>query len=284
MSRFKLRHFLSMQCQTFKRHPRIQLSPHQNILFLGEGNLSFSLNYLWHDLSRRENMVITEYPSHQQMTEVPGFNRNYNMLKTLGTDVIFGIDATYLHGTFRKHRFQHIYFANPYPVGENEMNDLIPPFFISAAEVQEIDDCIHLVLPFRSQEKKTTDWELFYGILMTEFLADYRLKEISTFKKNGICVYPLYEHSKVFNFKNKDPPLCTENMQCYTFAKLSNSNKNRLSKINPGFSTRFPLQNISVLKEPDFSFPIDGDDSVKSSLDHYMNIVQEKKRKLGTQE
>lgn len=105
-------------------------------LFVGEGNLSFSLSLLSGNKINPRNIIISTFEEQFELSELA--QENKLKLKNLGANIVNGVDATNLKKHFGNNKFDNIVFQFPNAAsrepleGHNPNFILVRDFLISA--------------------------------------------------------------------------------------------------------------------------------------------------------
>ncbi len=99
-----------------------------SILFIGEGNLSFCLSLAKHPRINPFKLTATTFESKNNLSELA--KDNALKLKSLGTNVTHGVNASKLHTTFGHNFFDTIVFQFPHTGSREPINGHHPNFVL----------------------------------------------------------------------------------------------------------------------------------------------------------
>jgi len=173
------------------------------ILFLGEGNFSFSANYIQNLMD--ENVSGLSYGSicatcyqglDEDVTQIR--KQNISFLKESGANVLFGVDATQIHEhpALRDIKFNKIVFMFPHVGGKMKIHlnrNLLSGIFSSAKHVLQTSGKLLITLcagqggtPFESKQRRHDDtWK----ILQLSQDQGFCLSEIFNFPSTKFTQY-----------------------------------------------------------------------------------------------
>ena len=182
-----------------------QQKPCKRRLFVGEGDFAYTEALLkkhsqtYPSLARF--ITATEY---QKPTALERISR----LTAQGVRVLSGIDATKIHQTFERERYQRIHWNFPYPIKLIDHDPMITNFFKSCSALQMYGDRVHLTLMQEPYEHwkgaEGTHWktrQTRISLVSAASNAGYRLVRK---RKFGPDRYPGYQHVKTDGFKPYD--------------------------------------------------------------------------------
>ena len=209
--------------------PPCQDNP-EKILFVGEGNFSFTEAYIKKHPKVAHSIVATDYKKDYETDcelERIEYGSSYlcnrctriQELPKSGVKVFLGIDGTKLHETenLKPFKFSRIQWNCPHDgndvkKGTNRL--LIQSFFESCAKIQEISHRVHMTLVQLKENKSFYQCSLC-NIVKAASAAGYILIKKRLFDSNR---YPGYQHSQTnINISAK---VTEEGMREFIFEKL----------------------------------------------------------------
>lgn len=140
---YELKHIIEVHSEPFYFHQQINKGP---TLFVGEGNLSFSLCFAADKRIRAAFITATTYENADGLTDET--RKNASILRAKGAAVRHGVDATRLERNFSLSDFSTIIFNFPNAGsrdpehGHNPNHMLVRNFLISAKNVLSKDGLI----------------------------------------------------------------------------------------------------------------------------------------------
>ena len=158
-------------------------------LFVGEGNLSFSLALAKLSPNTAQRFVATTFEPAQRLS--PTARQNANHLSTAGTKILYGIDATQLQTHFGATKFHAIIFnfpnvASRAPIyGRNPNHILTRKFLRSAAQQLKRDGIVSMTVvdsPF---------YDGAFNLPKAARFAGFREPEVYGFQRSR---FPGYRH------------------------------------------------------------------------------------------
>ena len=140
---FELKKIVEVRSQPFNFHKQIDKGP---TLFVGEGNLSFSLHFASNRNIRSRFITATTFEPASKLSEEA--EKNASQLRMLDASVHHGIDATRLEHHFSNLRFSTIIFNFPNVAsrapkyGRNPNHMLVRKFLMSATNILDKDGLV----------------------------------------------------------------------------------------------------------------------------------------------
>lgn len=133
-------HKLCVKTKPLPKYPFLMRAKYGSMLFVGEGNLSFSLSIAKQLNGRTSNMVSTVYENRIELAKET--LHNGQSLLRLGAKVYCSIDATKLHKEFSENTFDTICFQFPNiasrqpKYGRNPNHHLLVKYLGSARQIK----------------------------------------------------------------------------------------------------------------------------------------------------
>lgn len=210
-------------------------------LMLGEADFSFASSWLLKQLEKTKNnelgkfLTATEYRKRESLinTYPSTFNKNWNFLQHYNVKLECEVDATKIHEKYKGRKFSRIHFNFPHDGKKYDGKSLpkiISEFFESAAQLQDIGDCIYMAIPQHNSEAYNQFRQGYYYKLYGACTgAGYECYEKRFFGKGR---YSGYQHRQTN--ANQSAPVAEESRE-YVFKKiaLTEEEKKRLRENKP---------------------------------------------------
>lgn len=210
-------------------------------LMLGEADFSFAKAWFSKQLEKTKNnelgkfLTATEYRKREQLIKdyVSTFKNNEEFLKRHNVKLECDVDATKIHEKYKGRKFSRIHFNFPHDGKKYDGKSLpkiIKEFFESAAQLQDIGDCIYIAIPQHDSEASNLLRQgYYYKLYGASIDAGYECYGKRPFGKGRYCGY---QHRQTN--KNQSAPVA-EQAREYIFKKkaLNDEEKKKLKETQP---------------------------------------------------
>lgn len=179
-----------------KLKPPLGLDPEKkckNILLIGENDFSFTEALLNKHKKTHKQLPLAITATELGAPPQSAWSRIAS-LQERKVKILFGIDGTLIHKTFKGKRFEHIQWNCPFSGGSQSEKEafksVMPAFFESCSKLQLFGDQVHVTL---IQDSRLGVRQMENPIVFGATSASYRLIRKNNF---GAERYPGYIHTK----------------------------------------------------------------------------------------